>query len=153
MPTKKKIWYNILKDLESNISPPEIDTWFSKAELSKFDDNLALIDVPNKFIANWLRDNYSDVLNNSFKKITNKKPELLFNYQNNKDNINKKKIYNKYKNLNKYMTFENFTTGECNQFAYSSAVEIAENPGDYYNPFYIFFKIQHWKNTPLKFHR
>ena len=43
-------------------------------------------------------------------------------------------------NLNKLMNFDNFITGECNRFAYSSAFEIAENPGDYYNPFYIFSK-------------
>ena len=139
MSSKKNIWNNILKNLESSISQSEIDTWFSKADCIKFDDNIAIIDVPNKFIANWLRDNYLDILNNSFESITNKKPELVFNYQNNNNNIIKK-INNKKNNLNKFMNFDNYITGECNQFAYSSAAEIAENPGDYYNPFYIFSK-------------
>lgn len=144
MLSKKKIWNNVLKNLASSITQSEIDTWFSKAECNKIDDNIVIIDVPNKFVANWLRDNYMEILNNSFIKITNKKPELFFNYQNNNNNI--KKDINNYKNkniknnLNKFMKFDNFITGECNQFAYSSAVEIAENPGDYYNPFYIFSK-------------
>ncbi len=138
MSSKKKIWNNILENLKSSISQSEIDTWFSKAECNKFDDNTAIINVPNKFIANWLRENYLEVLINSFEKITSKRPQLLFNYQNNKNNTNKKVNYNK--NLNKLMTFDNFITGECNRFAYSSAIEIAENPGDYYNPFYIFTK-------------
>lgn len=143
MSLKKRTWNNILENIKSNISQSEIDTWFSRAECNKFDDNIAIIDVPNKFIANWMRDNYLEVLNNSFEKITNKRPDLFFNYQNS-NNIKKK--FNKYKNiniknnLNKFMNFDNFITGECNQFAYSSAVEIAENPGDCYNPFYIFSK-------------
>ena len=144
MLSKKKIWNNILKNMESSISPLEIDTWFSKTECHKLDDNIAIINVPNKFIANWLRDNYLSSLNDSFLKVINKKPELFFNYQNNNNNI--KKDINVYKNkniknnLNKFMNFDNFITGECNQFAYSSALEIAENPGDYYNPFFIFSK-------------
>ena len=142
MSLKKKTWDNILKDLESSISKSEIDRWLSKAECNKFDDNIAIIDVPNKFIANWLRDNYQEVLIHSFKKTINKTPELYFNYKEKNKNIKKK--YNNHKNiknnLNKFMNFDNFVTGECNQFAYSSSVEIAENPGEYYNPFYIFSK-------------
>ena len=142
MLSKKKTWNNILKNLESSLSHSEIETWFKNAELNKFDDNIAVIDVPNKFIANWLGDNYLDLLNKSFKKITSKSPDLIFNYQNN--NIKKKDNYNKNNNiknnLNKWMRFDNFVTGECNQFAYSSAVEVAEKPGNYYNPFYIFSK-------------
>ena len=142
MSHKKKIWNNILKNLESTISQPEIDTWFSKTECIKLDDSIAIIDVPNKFIATWLRDNYLEDIYSSFDKIINKKPKIIFNYNNdineqNTDEYKNKDIKN---NLNKSMTFDTFVTGDCNQFAYSSAVEIAENPGEYYNPFYIFSK-------------
>ncbi|MGD9157431.1 MAG: chromosomal replication initiator protein DnaA [Desulfobacteraceae bacterium] len=142
MSLKKNFWNNILKNLESSISQSEIDTWFSKTECNRFDDNIAIIDVPNKFIANWLRDNYLEILSSSFEKITNKRPELIFNYQNNNVNkkVNNKKNKNIKNNLNKLMNFDNFITSECNKFAYSSAVEVAENPGDFYNPFYIFSK-------------
>ena len=48
MSSKKKIWNNILKTLESNISKSEINTWFSKTECRKLDDNTAVIDVTLK---------------------------------------------------------------------------------------------------------
>ena len=143
MSSKKKIWNNILKNLETSISQSEFDTWLSKTECNKFDDNMAIIDVPNKFVGNWLRENYIEYINNSFEKVTNKKPEIFFNYKNNNNIKNKFTEYknnNIENNLNKLMTFDNFITGECNQFAYSSAIEIVENPGEYYNPFYIFSK-------------
>ncbi len=138
----KKIWNNILNDLELIFPKSEIETWFLNTECIKFDDNNAVIEVPNKFVAVWLRDNYLNEIIKSFKKITGKTPELTFNYKkNNTLKINEKHIpYNIVNKFNKLMKFENFITGECNQFAYSSSVEIAENPGDYYNPFYIFSK-------------
>ncbi|MBN2422053.1 ATP-binding protein, partial [Candidatus Woesearchaeota archaeon] len=137
MLSKQNLWNNVLKNLKSSISQSEIDTWFSKVEINKFDNNVAVISVPNKFVANWLRDNYLEILKTSFIKLTDKNYKLLFKYKTNINNYKNTIINN---NLNKLMNFDNFITGECNQFAYSSAVAIAENPGEHYNPFYIFSK-------------
>ena len=59
MSSKKKIWNNILLNLENDITKSDVDTWFSKTELSKFDDTIAIIEVPNKFVATWIRDNFN----------------------------------------------------------------------------------------------
>jgi chromosomal replication initiator protein len=138
----KKIWNEIVKNLGSVIPKSEIDTWFINTECIKMDENSAVIEVPNKFIAVWLHDNYYDVIKTSIKKITKKNLELQFDYNKNNNcdisNNNQNKLL--FNNLNKLMKFNNFITGDCNLFAYSSSVAIAENPGGYYNPFYIFSK-------------
>ncbi|MBN1905904.1 MAG: hypothetical protein JW927_12485, partial [Deltaproteobacteria bacterium] len=139
----KKIWNEIIKNLGSVIPKSEIDTWFINTEFSKIDENSAVIEVPNKFVSVWLNDNYYDAIKNSIKKITKKNLTLQFNY--NKDNnskVSQNQNHNNLSlnNLNKSMKFNNFVTGDCNLFAYSSSVAISENPGDYYSPFYIFSK-------------
>ncbi len=137
----KKIWNEIIKNLGSVISKSEIDTWFVNTECSKIDENSAVVEVPNKFVAVWLHDNYYDAIKNSFKKITKKNLNIQFNYKkNNNLSINENKNNLSLNNLNKLMKFNNFVTGECNLFAYSSSVAISENPGGYYSPFYIFSK-------------
>ena len=40
--------------------------------------------------------------------------------------------------LNKLYTFENFVGGKSNQIARAAALQIAENPGQSYNPFFIY---------------
>lgn len=138
------IWDQVVNGLKTSVSHSEINTWFSKTSCSKFDSNNAVIDVPNKFIATWLKDNYLQKINIEISRITNETPHLSFRYKNKKKKI--KTIKNKYSkyftnnNLNKAMTFNNFVLGECNKFAYSSSVEITKNPGENYNPFYIFSK-------------
>ena len=38
------------------------------------------------------------------------------------------------------LTFNNFVTAKCNRFAYSLALDVANNPAEDYNPLYIFSK-------------
>ncbi len=40
--------------------------------------------------------------------------------------------------LNSKFTFDNFVVGKCNKIAYTLAQKIAENPGNFFNPFFIF---------------
>lgn len=40
--------------------------------------------------------------------------------------------------FNPRFTFDNFVSGSTNRFAYSATLGVAEHPGDYYNPLFIF---------------
>jgi chromosomal replication initiator protein len=136
----KKLWNDVVKNLESVIPKSEIDTWFLNTQCTKFDDKNLIIEVPNKFISVWLHDNYYSYILNSVKNVTNKTPDLQFIYKNNSSSKFNNNINQNSGVFNNLIKFETFVTGECNLFAYQSSVEVSENPGDYYNPFYIFSK-------------
>ena len=80
MSKKKDIWEQITKSLESQLSKSELNTWFSQATLRKSNPDLAIIGVPNKFIANWLREKYYIQIKNAFEAILNRSPELHFRW-------------------------------------------------------------------------
>ncbi len=145
--TKIKIWNQITTSLESTISKSEFDTWFSSTTLKKLDKELAVIEVPNKFIASWLRDNYIDKIHHSFKKSLNYLPEIRFIYSGSKPAEDTPKYKTKKKSrtslnhqLNPILTFSNFITTKSNRFASSLASEVADSPAENYNPLYIFSK-------------
>ena len=145
---KKDIWDRITKGLESDISPSECQTWFSHTFLKKLDPKTAVIQVPNKFIANWLHDNYVDQIRESFKNNLNLIPEIRFIYskistkQNTPENSrNLTSGLSLSHGLNPVFTFDSFTTAKSNQFAYSSAWEVANRPADQYNPLFIYSKL------------
>ena len=144
---KKNIWNQITKSLESDIPQSEIKTWFSDTILRKLDKNSALIEVPNKFVATWLADNYIDKIKSSFKDNSNFLPEILFTYNSPataqgrpKHENGQQSKYSLNHQLNPSFTFDNFVTDKTNRFAYSSALKVANKPGDIYNPLYIFGK-------------
>jgi chromosomal replication initiator protein len=145
--SKKNIWNLITKSLESDITQSEVKTWFSDTTLRKLDKNSALIEVPNKFVANWLADNYIDKIRSSLKDNLNFLPEILFTYGSPKSVQNmsrykntKESKYDFNHQLNPVFTFDNFITDKTNRFAYSSALQVAKKPRDNYNPLYIFSK-------------
>lgn len=153
MSTETGTWHSITDDLKSRIPPSDIELWFSRADLESLDNDIAVIRVPNKFVANWLRENYLYDIKNSFKTVIKKIPEIHFQYKQ-KDLFqlknNKIKTSNEFKNnLNKLMSFDNFIVGDYNRFAFSSAFEVSNNKGSCYNPFYIYSKSGHGKTHLL----
>jgi chromosomal replication initiator protein len=148
MTLESAIWNQVIESLTSRLAVSEIKTWFSHTTCNRLDNNIAVIEVPNKFVANWLRDNYLKDINISFKEILKETPEIHFKYikrqpfhLSNGLQKQQKNILHFDNNINMAMNFDNFITGDCNIFAYSSAIEISNRPGSSYNPFYIYSKL------------
>jgi chromosomal replication initiation ATPase DnaA len=74
---KKEIWKEIIASLGSKLPKKEFQTWFSRTSLKKLDDNMAIIDVPNKFVATWMSDNYLIELKKIIKKLTKTSPASI----------------------------------------------------------------------------
>jgi chromosomal replication initiator protein len=147
MTKKKDIWHSIMSSLTSEIPHSDLKAWFSHITLKEINPQVALLEVPNKVVANWLTDNYITTIEDAFKKNCSLSPAIRFTYA--KPPVSKVKGYFGGKNLQQRTfghpltpswTFENFITSKSNQFAYSSALEVANRPGDRFNPLYIFSK-------------
>ncbi len=124
----------------------EYGTWFSRAILKECDSRRAIIEVPNKFVGTWLEERYLPDIKKAFKRVMHQTPEIHFIHavgnsgttpvQGPLTNDLSGASYNL--NLKPSMTFQKFIIGECNRFAYTSALEVARRPSDYYNPLYIY---------------
>jgi chromosomal replication initiator protein len=107
--------------------------------------NQALIEVPNKFVASWITDNYLHHIQDAFKTNLKILPDIKFTYNQSwnhpRNSENKPRRESQIRlshQLNPSYLFENFVTAKSNRFAYSSALEVAQNPSPEYNPLYIF---------------
>jgi len=124
------------------MSKGEFKTWFSRTSLKRFDPEVVVLEVPNKFVATWLNDNYLIDIKKSFKKIAKVSPSIHFSYDHDAmekepREVEKSDSYLK-RRLNPSMTFETFLTGECNRFAWSTAREVAEKRTEEYNLLYLY---------------
>jgi chromosomal replication initiator protein len=145
MPEKKEIWNQITTSLESTLPRSEFVTWFSRTALKKLDPNLAIVEVPNKFIATWLQEHYVHQIQASFEKKLNIAPAIQFSYTF-PSAVQETPAADRFQgrhpsfahDLDPVRTFQNFVTGTTNQFAYTVAVEVARTTDVKYNPIYIF---------------
>ncbi len=143
---KKEIWDLISTSLESHISKREFKTWFSRVRLKELNPDLAVLEVPNKYVATWLDENYGDLIRRSFKDGPGLVPQIRFTYT---TPASEKETYKKASKepqspftspLNPLWTFSTFITDPGNRFAYASALDVAKTPAGPYNPLYIFSK-------------
>jgi chromosomal replication initiator protein len=146
------IWIETLEKLKLKISEQNFSTWITPIHPIKIVGNQLNVEVPNKFIKDWINDNYkseiektlSDVgtvnyvlnivinkkaINKKTKKIDTVKVEKEINIKINTENI---------PNLNSKYTFDTFVAGTSNQFAHAAAMAVSNNPATTYNPLFIY---------------
>lgn len=123
----------------------EFQTWLSRASLKKIDARQAVIEVPNKFIAHWLKENYTDQIQTILRDNLNIFPEVRFTYADREDPIKTQtheavKGHNtpSFHGIDAHSTFADFITANSNRLACSSALSVAQSPATNYNPLYIY---------------
>ena len=141
------IGQKVLQDLKKELPSTIYDKYFQHLiyDEKHSRSNLACFLAVNLHIAKWIDTKYAMVMADLFEKHQGVKPKIQIDVAKKKKTTVKKAIQPKtVKNefadlkLNPTMTLESFVVGESNQFAYTVARSIAEQPVIQYNPFFIY---------------
>lgn len=150
----KNIWEKTLKRLESSMSAQNYSTWIKPVQFIGISDDQVSIEVPNRFVKDWLRDNYLEKIEQLMSEIgtVNYRISIKVN-PNNQSRVShsdlpaesvperKEVIPEKpehFININPKYTFSSFVSGPSNQFAHAAAMAVANNPATTYNPLFIY---------------
>jgi len=147
----KNLWQESLEILKSKISEQNVSTWIKPIYPVKLSGNVLTIEVPNKFIKDWIKDNYKQVIEETLSqvgtlnytidiKISTKKNDKKTNEQPPAAIEIKKEPKKKEElpNINPKYTFDTFVSGTSNQFAHAAAMAVSKNPATTYNPLFIY---------------
>ena len=133
----------ILKEENSSI---DYDRYLKQLIYKKTssDEKIAIFEVPNKFIAMYIKSKYTTVIQNCFEKMENYTPAIEIKVtgerktkkailsQNEKEKTTESTI------LNPSYTFDSFIVGSSNQMAYNASLAVSKKPGIQYNPLFIY---------------
>jgi len=145
----KNFWVSFISQIEKKTTSKVFKTWFEPLQLVSFSPEKICIAVPKQFFADWLYENYKDLIIDTIYNITTLKPKLKFdicehiykselkNYKKDKIILEKKKPFIP-ENINSNYTFSNFVVGSNNQFAHAACQAVSNNPGKTYNPLFIY---------------
>ena len=142
----KTLWKTFLEKMKENISPMLFETWFMETELIELKENHATVLVPMHVHKKHLKENYNDLIQETFAEITGTNfqfeyvtnEEIEKNIEINTDNVGVPSINEYETNLNPLYTFDNFIVGASNKFAKATSLAVAEKPGFMYNPLFIY---------------
>ena len=155
--SKNKLWQEAQEKLKTDLNPQHYATWIKPLKLIDIKNETIIIEVPNRFVLDWVKNNYANIIQNvlsdlssvsyrlelkvngsareAFSQksetndiVTSKKNNTLNSVTENNTNIT----------LNRKYSFSEFVSGSSNQFAYAAAMAVANNPASTYNPLYIY---------------
>jgi chromosomal replication initiator protein len=115
-----------------------------KLNEKKSNSKLIIFECPNIYIATYLKRHYTTKISNLVYKETNITPTIKFSTsQNDTNKINyeeslKEEIETNTSILLEEYVFESFVEGESNLFAYNTSKAVAKNPGNLYNPLFLY---------------
>lgn len=149
----KKLWENVLNDIEMNTSKANFSTWFKNTYVIKEEEGVVFLGVPNEFVKDWLMNKYHKLILRSLRELSEgvrgveyvvakeggdeeKKASPILHQRSGELPLSDHYI-DKRDNLNPRYTFESFVIGGFNELAHAASQAVVKNPGVVYNPFFI----------------
>ena len=158
--TELHFWGECKKTLERDLPVEEYSTWIAPLTLEQNNGSSPLsysVLAPNKFISDWVEDNYGITIKERISAITSNRDlninfEIFVDYHENGIDINdavveKRTIAEtvtadqktpKKSNLIESFTFDSFVEGKSNNIALAASRQIGDGLKNSYNPLFIY---------------
>lgn len=132
--------------IEKEANPSDYKKYLKQLSYKKIssDENLAVFEVSNKYIASWIKSKYSGIIQHCFETYDGTKPDIeikIAGEKKSKKEIKEEKAKNETAEstmLNPSYTFDSFVVGGSNQMAYNASLAVSNKPGVQYNPLFIY---------------
>jgi chromosomal replication initiator protein len=148
-----ELWQRCLSHLQEEYPSHQFNTWIRPLQAIFTEDVLTLL-APNRFVLDWVKKHYHRRIQELLGSISN----IQFNAVNlevgskSKEDVKPapsttssssapvvlKQLEHKDNYLNQKFTFESFVEGNSNQLARAASLQVADKPGDAYNPLFIY---------------
>lgn len=144
------LWQGALEQLRERLGKQNFETWIKPIRFCEQIGSEIRLDVPNKFFRDWLMDHFIGPIEQVLRSLEHRevKVSLTINQelQNQGDSPRKEKKadreWDKPQRTSNHLiakyTFENFVIGGSNQFAHAASMAVANQPGEHYNPLFIY---------------
>ncbi len=149
------LWEKAVKIIKEKVSRQNFETWICPIRIGSMEGDQIRLVVPNRFIRDWLMDNYFDLIRESIKSAAGVPLHVGFMVEQEtaRDSTREKEtgapVMEKAapekavrpkinSTLNHNYSFDRFVVGACNQFAHAASMAVADQPAKNYNPLFIY---------------
>ena len=132
------VWAKVLSHMEERLGSVTVSAWFDDAEVVELNESNLILYSPSDFRREIIRRRCTDYVQDALKEIFNSDAKLLVCGDAERDNYLKKEKPAISMDFNPQFTFDNFVVGPSNRFAHSASIAVSKNPGQVYNPLFIY---------------
>lgn len=144
----KDLWDICLSKIAERVDNGVYDLWFKPMKILHIKEKTATLEVPNRFFKEWIDDYYPNFINEILENVLGYSVDVKYKIAEKEEadvrkldmrlESRKNRLANRGIFLNPKYTFNTFVVGPSNQFAHAAALRVAENPGEAYNPLFIY---------------
>ena len=132
------VWAKVLNHMEERLGAVTVSAWFDDAEIVELNEEHLILYSSSDFRREIIRRRCTDYIQDALKEIFNSDAKLMVfgdeELASYKSNGKQKTTMD----FNPQFSFENFVVGPSNRFANGAAIAVTNNPGQVYNPLFIY---------------
>jgi chromosomal replication initiator protein len=144
-----ELWSAAVAEIKEQIGKQNFETWIKPISFVSRSKSEVVLDVPNKFFRDWLTEHYLEQIEAVLSALAKNDLKVVFGINEKlagqasvekplkKDDKPREKVPSNNNLVAKY-TFQNFVVGASNQFAHAACMAVANQPGEHYNPLFIY---------------
>ncbi|MBE6969344.1 MAG: chromosomal replication initiator protein DnaA [Ruminococcaceae bacterium] len=139
MNSLQDIWNSVMENMAQTLTPTAMNTWFADCKPVEFSESRMVIHTNTDFKRNIIASRYADNIRQILYDIFSAPIELIILSGEELDNYREQQKGNDpFGELVADFTFDNFVVGSSNKFAHAAAMAVSRNPGNIYNPLFIY---------------
>lgn len=159
----EELWRNALVEIQITTTKANFITWFKQTAIADMKDGIITLSVPNGFAREWLKSKYHKSILRAVRNINHDVREVEYvigkyqpqetekrrsperhadapePYQIPEEEFSLRELsVDPETNLNPRYTFDTFIVGSFNELSHAAAQSVLKNPGNVYNPLFIY---------------
>jgi chromosomal replication initiator protein len=141
------VWRAVVERLGTRVGPADIADLIRPLRPIALTPNELRLEAPNRLVMVCVNDSYVDALRDTVAEVVGEPRQVVLQVSSREQGelfpnavprtLDKKALAAK-ASLNARYTFETFVVGASNQFAHAACRAVASQPGDHYNPLFVY---------------
>ena len=132
------VWAKIINYLEERLTAVTVSATFDDAEVVELNEEHLILYSPSDFRRETIRRRYKQHIQDALSEIFNSEAKLMVFGDEELSSYRSKGKQSTSMDFNPQFSFDNFVVGPSNRFAHGAAIAVSNNPGQVYNPLFIY---------------
>ena len=132
------VWAKIINYLEEHLTAATASSFFDDAKVIELSEEQLILYSPSEFRGDIIRRRFTDYIQDALKDIFDSDAKLVVFGDEELNAYQSRGKQASSMDFNPQFSFDNFVVGPSNRFAHGAAIAVTNNPGQVYNPLFIY---------------
>ena len=132
------VWAKVLSHMEDRLGPVHISAWFDDAKVIELNEEHLILYSPSDLRRDIIRRRCTEYIQDALKEIFNSDAKLVVFGDEELHTHQARGRQSTSMDFNPQFSFDNFVVGPSHRFAHGAAIAVTNNPGQVYNPLFIY---------------